>query len=281
MAATLLGAHMPTAGGLGGAVRSGAAIGCSAIQVFTSSPRMWKSSPASEEKKKDLDAARKETGISTLVSHDTYLVNLCHVDDEISHKSLATLTDEMVRCSAYEIPFVVSHMGSFGAQEPAVALKRIAEATLKILDTTPPNVTLCMETMAGQGSSANSRFEELAIILEHCKSPDRLAVCLDTCHIFAAGYDIRTEETYDATFKEFERVIGIDKLKVIHCNDSKKPFASRVDRHADIGQGEIGLTAFRCLVNDPRFTNTPILIETPEAEEGHAKNIAKLKSLIA
>ncbi len=271
---------MPTGGGLGSAVRAGAAIGCTAIQVFTSSPRMWKSSPASAEKKTDLDAARKETGISSIVSHDTYLVNLCHAEAEMAQKSLVTLRDELIRCATYEIPFVVSHMGSFGAQDHEVALKKIAQAALQLLDETPSHVTLCMETTAGQGSSVNSRFEELATILDHCKNPERLAVCLDTCHIFAAGYDIRTEATYEATFSEFDRVIGIKKLKVIHCNDSKKPLGSRVDRHEDIGKGQIGLEAFRCLVNDPRFVTTPILIETPEAEEGHAKNIAVLKSLI-
>ena len=280
MGAKLLGAHMPTAGGLGGTVRSGAAIGCTAVQVFTSSPRMWKSSPPTEEKIKDLDAARKETGITALVSHDTYLVNLCHADPEMAEKSLSTLRDEMVRCGEYDIRFVVSHMGAFVGQEPAVGLKRIADAATRILAESPANVTLLMETTAGQGSSANSKFEELGAILEHCKNPDRLAICLDTCHVFAAGYDIRTPETYQATFAEFDRIVGINKLKVIHCNDSKKPLGSRVDRHEHIGKGEIGLEAFRLLVNDPRFENTPIVVETPEAEEMHAKNVALLRSLI-
>jgi deoxyribonuclease-4 len=241
---------------------------------------MWKSSPASEEKKKDLDAARGETAITALVSHDTYLVNLCHAVEETAEKSRETLRDEMVRCGAYDIRFVVSHMGAFLAREPADGLKMIAEATRQILAETPDNVTLLMETTAGQGSSANSKFEELAIILDHLKRPARLAVCLDTCHVFVAGYDIRDSESYERTFTEFDRVIGIDNLKVIHCNDSKKGLGSRVDRHEDIGKGEIGLEAFRLLVNDPRFENTPIVIETPEAEEGHAKNLAVLKSLI-
>ena len=242
---------------------------------------MWKSSPASDEKKQDLDTARAETGITTLVSHDTYLVNLCNADTEIAEKSLATLRDEMVRCAAYEIPYVVSHMGGYGTQDREDCLKRIATAALRILDETPANVTLCMETTAGQGSSANSRFEELARILELASAHPRLAICLDTCHIFAAGYDIRTPETYHATFEEFDRLIGISNLKVIHCNDSKKGLGSRVDRHEDIGKGDIGIEAFRCLVNDPRFENVPILIETPEAEEGHARNVATLKSLIS
>jgi deoxyribonuclease-4 len=280
MGAKLLGAHMPTAGGLGAAVRNGAAIGCTAVQVFTSSPRMWKSSPASDEKKTDLDAARRETGISALVSHDTYLVNLCNVEEEIAQKSLTTLRDELTRCSAYDIRFVVSHMGSFGTQEPADALRKIAVAAIQLLAETPENVTLLMETTAGQGSSANSKFDELATILDQCKNPERLAICLDTCHIFAAGYDIRNAAAYEHTFREFDRIVGIEKLKVIHCNDSKKGLGSRVDRHADIGEGEIGLEAFRLLVNDPRFENTPIVIETPEAEEGHAKNLAVLRSLI-
>lgn len=281
MGAKFIGAHMPTAGGLGAAVRNGAAIGCTAVQVFTSSPRMWKSSPPSAERRADLDAAREETGINALVSHDTYLVNLCHVDPEIAEKSLTTLRDEMVRCGEYDIRFVVSHMGAFTGQEPDAGLKRIGDAALRILDESPSNVTLLMETTAGQGSSANSRFEELAAILDHCKNPHRLAVCLDTCHVFVAGYDIRTPETYEATFAEFDRVVGIEKLKVIHCNDSKKGLGSRVDRHEHIGKGEIGLEAFRLLVNDRRFEDTPIVIETPDADEMHAKNVAVLRSLLA
>jgi deoxyribonuclease-4 len=271
---------MPTSGGLGNAVRKGKEIDCTAVQVFTSSPRMWKSAPAAPEKVADLQAAEKETGITALISHDTYLVNLCAPTEETAAKSRDTLRDELVRCGAYGIPFVVSHMGAFLGQEPADGLKKIAEVTLEILAESPETVTLCMETTAGQGSSANSRFEEIATIFDHCKHPKRLAVCLDTCHIFAAGYDIRTPETYEATFSEFDRLVGIERLKVIHCNDSKKPLGSRVDRHDNIGEGLIGIEAFRCLVNDPRFEEVPIVIETPDAETNHAVNVAKLRSLI-
>ena len=143
-----------------------------------------------------------------------------------------------------------------------------------------PDVTLLMETTAGQGTALNSKFEELAFVLEGCKGHPQLAVCLDTCHIFVAGYDIRTLETFTRTFADFERIIGFDRLKVVHCNDSKKGLGSRVDRHSNIGQGELGLEPFRLMVNDPRFDRIPILLETPAEDDGHEKDLATSKSLI-
>lgn len=280
MPAKLLGAHMPTSKGLGNAVRAGAEIGCTTVQVFTSSPRMWKGNPASPEKQADLAAACAETGIEALVSHDTYLVNLCHPDPEVAEKSYLTLRDEMIRSAAYRIPFVVSHMGSLLGQDLEGGIAKVAESARRILSETPEAVTLLMETTAGQGSALNANFE-IARILEMAGAPSRLAICVDTCHIFAAGYDIRTAETYEVTFAQFDQTIGIEKIKVIHANDSKKGLGTRVDRHADIGGGEIGLEAFRCLVNDPRFETTPIVIETPEADEGHSKNLKTLLDLRA
>jgi deoxyribonuclease IV len=280
MSAKLLGAHMPTSGGLGKAVRSGKEIGCTAVQVFTSSPQQWKSKPITDEMVADLDLARKETGITEVVSHDSYLINLCALDPEQRQKSKEGLASELRRCGQLGIKYVVSHMGAHMKQGEDCGMQAIAEATCEILDDTPEDVFLCMETTAGQGTCLGCRFEQLATVLERCKGNSRLAICLDTCHIFVAGYDIRTEETYHKTFEEFGRIIGFDRLKVIHCNDSKKPFGSRVDRHEHIGQGEIGPLAFQLLVNDPRFENTPILLETPEAPEGHAMNLATLKSYL-
>lgn len=281
MAAKLIGAHMPIKGGLGNALRNGKAIGCAAVQVFTSSPQQWYVKPVTNEAVADFKAAMAETGITQVVSHDSYLVNLCAPTPEIAEKSWKSLKDEVFRCGLYGIPFVVSHMGSCKGQEVGDALAKVIEATNQLLDETPESVTLCMETTAGQGSSLNSKFEELAIILEGCGGNPRLCVCLDTCHIFVAGYDIRTRETYEATFTEFERVVGLDRLKVIHCNDSQKGLGSKVDRHEHIGQGELGDEPFRLLVNDPRHENTPILLETNEPEEMHPINLARLKSLIS
>lgn len=280
MAANLLGAHMPIKGGLGNALRQGKEIGCTAVQVFTSSPQQWYAKPLAPEAIADFKKAQEETGITSVVSHDSYLINLCAPSEEIVAKSFAGLKGEIQRCAAYGIPYVVSHMGATKGQEEDACFARVAEITLAILDDTPESVTLLMETTAGQGSSLNSRFEELARLIEQCGGHPRLGVCLDTCHIFAAGYDIRTAEGYTSTFDEFDRLIGIDRLKAIHCNDSKKGLGSRVDRHAHIGEGELGQEPFRLLVNDPRFANTPILLETPDAPEMHEVNLKRLRDLI-
>ena len=277
MAARLIGAHMPTGKGLWDAVRRGKEIGCTAVQVFTSSPQMWKAKDPADETVQKLADALKETGIGRhIVSHDSYLINLAAPDEELREKSIQGLKGEIKRCSKLGIPFVVSHMGAHMGQGEDVGLKKIASATKRILKETPDNVTLLMETTAGQGSCLNWSFEHLATILDMVKGHKRLAVCLDTCHIFAAGYDIRTKAAYEKTFKEFDRLVGHRLIRAVHCNDSKMPFDSRKDRHAHLGEGEIGETAFKCLVKDKRFENTPILVETPDAETMHSVNVARL-----
>jgi deoxyribonuclease-4 len=268
---------MPTGKGLYHAIRNGVAIGCTAIQVFTSSPRMWKGKPPTPAQVEALRAAVEETQLpAPLVSHDTYLVNLCAPIEETRQKSRQTLTEEMIRCGQYGIALVVSHMGAHMGQGEEAGLRIVAEEAKEVLKETPESVTLLMETTAGQGSSLNYRFEQLAQVLEWAGSPDRLAVCLDTCHIFAAGYDIRTKEGYEQVFAEFDRIVGIDKIKCLHINDSKKPLGSRVDRHEHLGDGEIGPTAFECLMQDPRFAIVPCVVETPEAETMHAENVRRL-----
>jgi deoxyribonuclease-4 len=279
MPAQLLGAHMPIAGGLGKAVRRGKEIGCTAVQVFTNNPRQWTSKPLEQEKIDDLAAAVAETGINSLISHDTYLINLCAPNEETKAKSIAAIKSELVRCAALGIPYAISHMGAHMKQGEEEGLRQIAEETVKVLEDTPDGATLLMETTAGQGTSMNWRFEHLASIYDQTGNPDRLGVCLDTCHIFAAGYDIRDEETYERTFSEFDRLVGIDKIKVIHCNDSKKDLGTRVDRHDNIGEGLIGIEAFRLLVNDPRFEQVPIILETPDADKMHEVNLKRLMDL--
>lgn len=280
MPARYIGAHIPAAGGLAKAIRRGKEIGCTAIQVFTSSPRQWRAAPVTPGMIADFDRARSETGLDHIVTHDSYLINLSAPDEELRQKSLQSLIDEMRRSAGYGIPWVVSHMGSSVGQELPLALGRVARAALEVLAETPDSVTLLMETTAGQGHSLNSRFEQIAAILEFCKRPARLQVCIDTCHLFAAGYDLRTPETYEATFAEFDRLIGVEAIRVIHANDSKKGLGSRVDRHEHIGKGELGIEAFRLLVNDPRFTNVPIVIETPDDDTMHAENVRLLWSLV-
>jgi deoxyribonuclease-4 len=277
MPATLIGAHMPTGGGgVAQSIRDGKAIGCTAVQVFTKSPRMWASPALSEEKIAEFKAAAAETGISALVCHDSYLINLAAPQPEARDRSEEALRAEMIRCGQLGIPHVVSHMGAHMGDGEEVGIQRVVEGALRVLSDTPADVTLLMETTAGQGSSLNAKFEQIAQILDSCRRPERLAVCLDTCHIFAAGYDIRTREAFEATFGEFERLIGFDKLKVVHCNDSKKGLGSRVDRHENLGDGEIGATAFKLLVNDARFERIPIVVETPIEDDGHRRNVEKL-----
>jgi len=279
MGAKLLGAHMRIKKGLGNALRDGKAIGCNAVQVFTSSPQQWYSAPITKEMVQDFKDAQKETGITAVISHDSYLVNLSASDEALAVKSRKALKEEVFRCALYGIELLVSHMGGYKDQNPADAIVRVAEAATEILEETPESVTLCMETTAGQGNSLNSRFEELAMILELCKGHPRLCVCLDTCHIFVAGYDIRTKKTFEKTFEEFERIVGFDRLKAIHTNDSKRELGSRIDRHEDIGKGMIGDEAFRLLVNDKRFKNIPMALETES--EKHKENLDHLKELIA
>ncbi|HWA81948.1 MAG TPA: deoxyribonuclease IV [Fimbriimonadaceae bacterium] len=275
----LLGAHMKASKGLGSALREAKAMGAQAAQVFTSSPQMWRASSATPEKIADFKAAQAETGLTQVVSHDSYLVNLCAPEAEIREKSLNALKGEIQRCAAYGIPFVVSHMGAHKGQGEAYGIETIAKATLAILAETPEEVMLLMETTAGSGSALGATFEQLGAVLDACKRPPRLGACLDTCHIFAAGYEIRTRETYEMVFEHFDNVVGLDRLKAFHLNDSKKGLGSHVDRHESIGKGELGLEPFRFLVNDPRFAETPMLLET--AVEEHASDLATLRSLIA
>lgn len=279
MARRLVGAHMPASGGLGKAVLRGHDIGCTAVQVFTSSPQMWKAKPVDEGMIRAFREAKAETGIDVVVSHDSYLINLGAPTEDAREKSISALIGELERCHAYGIDRVVSHLGGHLGQGEEEGMVLIAAALNRILDETPPSVTILMETTAGQGSSINHKFENIARMLELCSGHPRLGVCLDTCHIFTAGYDIRTPEAYEKTFEEFGRIVGFERLRAVHCNDSKKDFGSKVDRHEHIGEGKIGLEAFRCLMNDPRLFDVPILLETPEAEEKHKENLARLLRL--
>ena len=274
-----LGAHMPAAGGVHKAIERGEAIGCEAIQIFTGAPQQRNLNPVSDQTVEKFKSAVAKSGINHLVSHDSYLVNLCATDSEIESKSIACLIAELNRNHQLGVGFVVSHMGSHLGQGPEMGMQRVAENAKKVLGETPDDVMLLMETTAGQGSALNAKLEEIQWLISAINQPTRLGVCLDTCHLFAAGYDIRTDETYEATMTEIESKIGANTVKVIHCNDSKKALGSRVDRHDHIGEGLIGIEAFNHLVNDPRWSHTLMILETPDAEISHKMNLDKLKSL--
>ncbi len=278
MNAKLIGAHMPIKNGLGGAIREGKRIGCTAIQVFTKSPQLWKAKPISDDMVADFKAAITETGITKVVCHDSYLINLAAAGENLREKSIAGLTDEMNRCAQYGIKYLNSHIGAHVGQGYDEGIRLGVLGAKRALADSDPSVMLVMETTAATGTSLGGTFEMLRAVLDGLNGDQRVAVCVDTCHIFAAGYDIRTAETFNETFAKFESVIGFNRLVAVHCNDSIGGLGSKKDRHAHIGEGEIGEEGFRLLVNDKRFERIPILLETPMENEGHERDLAKLKS---
>jgi len=278
----LLGAHMPTTGGLHRAILSGHEIGCTAVQLFTTSPRQWRARPLSEEEIAAFDEARQQTGIHTVISHDSYLINLAAPDQDVLQRSREAFLDELQRAEALNIPWVVTHMGSYLNSSEEAGLTTLGESVRFLLHQTEGlRVGIALETTAGQGTSLGYRFEHLARIIEMAGGSERIGVCFDTCHVFVAGYDIRTPEALSATLNEFDRIIGLQRLKVIHVNDAKKPLGSRVDRHEHIGEGELGLETFRILLHEPRIAHVPVILETPEPEKMHPVNLRRLKEILS
>ncbi len=279
----LLGAHMPTAGGHHNAITDGKAIGCEAVQIFTASPRQWRSPSITPELADVFKNIVTESGITKTVAHDSYLINLAaEPGGDVLAKSRIAFRGEIERADALGVDFLVSHPGAHGGAGEDVGIARLIESLDVIhAETAGAKVRVALETTAGQGTYLGGRFEHLARIIGGVQSPERLAVCLDTCHIFAAGYDIRTPEAYAETMRLFDEIIGLEWLQVVHANDSQKAFGSHADRHAHIGEGEIGLEAFRLLVNDPRLAGLPIIVETPESETMHEVNVRRLQELLA
>lgn len=277
------GAHMSISGGVSKAFARGAQVGCEAMQIFSKSERQWSAKPIPPEEVAAYKAEQARTGIGPVIVHDSYLINLAAPADELWEKSIAAFAEELERCALLDIPYIVTHPGAHtgsgeeaGLEREAVALRRLFEAGVG------GSTMVLLETTAGQGSALGHRFEQIARLFELVPHHERMGVCVDTCHIFAAGYDIRTAETYAATFDEFERVIGTRRVKALHLNDSQKDLGSRVDRHAQIGQGCIGVEGFRLLVNDPRFSGLPMIIETPRGDDmaEDVENLTLLRSLV-
>ena len=266
-----LGAHMSAAGGLFKAFARGDEAGCDSMLVFTKSNRQWNAKPITD---KDVaqyrKAAEKYPHIHPVAVHASYLINIASPDDELWEKSYQALKDEVERAAAFDIPFITFHPGSFVSSDAEAGMARIAKGLKRLLQETAessPNVTVCVETMAGQGTNLGHSFEQLATILNEVGDHDRLGVCFDTCHVFAAGYDIRTPETYAETMAAFDEAIGLDKIKCFHLNDSKHELGSNKDRHEHIGEGFIGKSGFANFVNDPRWSDHPAHLETPKTEE--------------
>jgi deoxyribonuclease IV len=277
----LLGAHVSIAGGLFNAPIRGKEIGCSAIQIFTKNQRQWKHAPLTEEQIEQYKNELTKSCIKIVIAHDSYLINLCSPDKNNLHKSRESFIFELARCQALGISGLVFHPGAHMDLGEKKGLSLIAESINIGLEKFPEiNTKLLLETTAGQGTSLGYRFEQLEQIIRKIDAKEKVGVCIDTCHIFAAGYDIRTSESYQVTFKKFDDIIGLNKLGVFHLNDSKKEFGSRVDRHERIGEGKIGLEAFRLIMNDLRFKNVPKILEIPGGENCYKQDIALLESLV-
>jgi len=261
----LLGAHMSIAGGVYNAFLQGEEAGCTSIQIFTKSSNQWRAKELSEEELERYHAEQKRTKISPVVAHDSYLINLGSPDDALLKKSREAFLVEMKRCEQMRIPFLVTHPGSHLGKGEEWGIKQIADSISWLHDNSQGfKVKIALETTAGQGSNLGYRFEQIGSMIEQSREPERLAVCIDTCHIFAAGYDITSEEAYEKTISEFDSIIGLKRLAAIHVNDSKKGLGSKVDRHEHIGKGAIGKKPFGFFMRDRRFEKIPKLLETPK-----------------
>lgn len=277
----LYGAHISIAGEIKLAIERGESIGCTAIQIFTKSNRQWHAKEITHEEALAFKQAWKKSSIKSVIAHAAYLINIGSPDKNIEHKSVSALKLEMERCVALDIPYLVLHPGSHANTDEQSCLKRIAHNLDQLFDTVP-HCSILLETMAGQGSSVGYTFEHIAQIMQYSQHKKRLGVCIDTCHIFSAGYDLTTKKTYDLLWKNFDKIIGINKLKIIHINDSKQACGSRVDRHTDIGKGKIGLEFFELLFNDSRFFDVPKVLETPKDNlEDDKRNMETLVSLLS
>lgn len=271
------GAHVSAAGGVDKAFARGEEFGMEAIQLFTKNERQWKAKPLAEDIVQRFHEERERSGIDKIVVHDSYLINLASPKDDLRAKSMEAFKDELLRCEILGIPSLVTHPGAHTGSGVEAGIATFAESMNRIHDELPDLlVQTLLETTAGQGTTLGRRFEELAAIIDQIEAKDRVGVCVDACHVFSAGYDFRTREGYEDMMAQFDAMIGVDRLKAIHLNDSKNPLASNKDRHDHIGHGEIGHEGFRHLVTDPRLVGIPGLLETEKGDDnemdGHNLN---------
>lgn len=278
----LFGAHLSIAGGLHNAIASAVELKCGTVQLFTKNASQWAARPLTDAEVAAFRGALGDSDLRFPTAHDAYLINLAAPGDELFAKSVAAFVTELTRAEQLGLSYVVTHPGAHVGSGEDVGLARIVSGLDEALRQCPGYaVKVLLETTAGQGTTLGHRFEHLAHILARVAEPERYGVCLDTCHVFAAGYDLSTDAGYDATFDEFDRVVGLARIKVFHVNDSVKPLGCRVDRHAGIGLGAMGDLAFRRLVADPRFGDVPMILETPKEDANGQPmdpvNLAKLR----
>ena len=287
-----LGAHLSIAGGLPRAVDRAVATRCEALQIFTKSVGQWRARPLPDDEVVLFRRRVAESGIRPVVAHNSYLINIAAATPALRLQSLGALREELDRADALGLDALVMHPGSFTTGSEEGGLQLIADGLRTLLADRPESrVTILLEHTAGQGTNLGHRFEHLASIIDRLDGSSRIGVCLDTCHLLTAGYDLCSVEGYRRTFREFDRVVGLDRIRLFHLNDSKKPCGSRVDRHEHIGKGCLGLEPFRRLLNDRRFAKLPMLLETPKLETPEsrrrsdvdpwdARNLRTLRKLI-
>jgi len=278
----LLGAHMSIGGGVHVAIERACSINCTVMQIFVKNNMQWFARPLTGEQIRAFLEHRQRGELLSIFAHSNYLINLAAANPQFRANSLRALSEELTRADQLDLPFLVLHPGAhLGAGEEA-GLEKIASSIDKVLKKLPKIKTrIALETTAGQGSCLGHTFEQIAYIIDNVRQPERLCVCLDTAHVFAAGYDIGSEKAIKKTFREFDRVIGLDRLAAIHVNDSKTARGSRVDRHEHIGQGKIGFEAFRFIMRDPRLHKIPKVLETPKSKDlrEDVENLKKLRAL--
>lgn len=282
----ILGAHESIAGGYYKAIERAHAVGCDCVQIFTKNNNQWRAKELSEEDARLFKAALKQHDITHPLAHDSYLINLASPDPMLWKKSVDSFVMEMFRADRLGIRYLVTHPGAYTTGSEASGIATVVRALDEVHAQTRGIKTRCvLENTAGQGSCLGCRFEQLAEMIDRVRNPDLLGVCIDTCHLFAAGYPISTEKDYQQTMRVLDKTVGRNRVRAFHLNDSAKPFGSRVDRHAHIGRGLIGKEAFRLLVNDRRFRKVPMYIETPKGQEKgkdlDAINLRTLRRLIS
>lgn len=277
----LLGAHISISGGLDKAITRGESIGCTAIQIFTKNNRQWAAKKLSAAEIDSFKFVAKKSSIKFIVAHATYLINLGSSNKEIEQKSIIAAKEELERCDSLNIPYLVLHPGSYVKANEKICITQVSDNLNRIFESFSGKTMLLLETMPGQGTDICYQFEQIFEIFKQSQFKKKLGVCFDTCHAFVAGYECRTKQSYEKMWNNFNQIIGLKHLKVIHANDSKRNLGARVDRHAEIGKGNLGLNFFKFLFNDERFFDIPKILETPkETLADDLRNMEIIKSLL-
>ncbi len=273
---------MSIAGGYYKAINAAVEAGCDCVQIFTKNNNQWRAKPITDAEAERFRETFEQSPLTDSLAHASYLINMASPKDDLRDKSIEAMRVELRRAEQLGVPFVVVHPGAFTDSSEEEGIARISDAMNEIHDAESDCSTVCLlETTAGQGTCLGWRFEHLAEMLDGIDQPERMGICLDTCHVFAAGYSLSPDESYQATMNEFDHTVGLDQLKAIHLNDSKKDLGSRVDRHEHIGDGHLGLEPFKLLLNDDRLSEVPMYLETEkkDAPDGRAWDVVNLERL--